>query len=106
MVRERSIPGAFIIDRNNQHYVVTEKHKANYKRLVTIYGKVIACQAQKTGFHYNCDAECKETGHKYNHDFKAGVKLLGIPDGARLVLHDGTEIRLSNGSMLLSDREY
>jgi len=76
------------------------------KRLVTIYRRVLSVQAQKLGFHRHCDAECKQVNHKYVHDFKRGANLLGIPDGAALVLRDGTIIRLSNGSMLISDREY
>lgn len=108
IAREQSIPDAFIIDKHGRHYVVTEKtnYKKNAKNLTVIYGRVIACQAQKTGPHFNCDAECKSTGHRYNHDFKSRVKLLGIPDGSFLMLSDGTTIKLSDGSMLMSDREY
>lgn len=76
------------------------------KTLVKIYGRVLTIHAMKTGFHRHCDAECKRVGHKYVHDFKPGVKLMGIPDHASLVLKDGTVIRLSDGSMLISDREY
>ena len=76
------------------------------KKLVKIYGRVLTISAQKTGFHKHCDAECKEAGHKYVHDFKPGVKLMGIPDGASLVLKNGTVIHLSDGSQLISDREY
>lgn len=76
------------------------------KRLVKIYGRVLTIHAQKTGVHRHCDAECKRVGHKYVHDFKPGVKLMGLPDGACLLLKDGTQIRLSDGSMLISDREY
>lgn len=76
------------------------------KRLVKIYGRVLTIHAQKTGAHKHCDAECKRVGHKYVHDFKPGVRLMGLPDGAFLVLKDGTQIRLSDGSMLISDREY
>jgi hypothetical protein len=76
------------------------------KRLVTIYRRVLSIQAQKIGFHRHCDAECKSVGHKYVHDFKSGAKLLGIPDGSFLMLKNGSTIRLSDGSMLISDREY
>jgi hypothetical protein len=76
------------------------------KKLVTIYRRVLSVQAQKLGYHRHCDAECKRVHHKYVHEFKPGAKLLGIPDGAFLMLHDGTTLRLSNGSMLVSDREY
>lgn len=76
------------------------------KRLVKIYGRVLTIHAMKTGAHRHCDAECKRVGHKYVHDFKAGVRLMGLPDGASIVLKDGTQIRLSDGSMLISDREY
>ena len=74
--------------------------------LVTIYKRVLSVQAQKIGFHRHCDAECKQANHKYIHDFKPGAKLLGIPDGSFLMLKDGRSFRLSDGSMLISDREY
>jgi len=79
---------------------------ARRKKLVTIYKRVLSIQAQKLGFHRHCDKECKRVHHKYIHDFKPGVKLLGVPDGACLMLKDGRTFRLSNGSMLVSDREY
>jgi hypothetical protein len=76
------------------------------KRLVKIYGRVLTIHSQKTGFHRHCDAECKAAQHKYVHDFKPGVIQMGIPDGSSLLLKDGTRIRLSDGSQLISDREY
>jgi len=76
------------------------------KRLVKIYGRVLEIHAQKTGFHYFCDAKCKQVGHKYVHEFKPGAKLLGIPDGAIITLPGGHSFRLSDGSMLVSDKEY
>lgn len=76
------------------------------KRLVTIYRRVLSIQAQKVGFHRHCDAECKHANHCYVHDFKPGARLLGIPDGSFIMLKDGRSFRLSDGSMLVSDREY
>jgi hypothetical protein len=76
------------------------------KRLVTIYGRVLEIHAQKTGFHNNCDALCKKVKHQYVHEFKYGAKLLGLPDGSVLVLPSGESIRLSDGTMLVSDKEY
>ena len=76
-------------------------------RLCRLYGNVLSIQAQKVGPHRHCDAECKRDNHRYVHDFrKKHAKEMGIPDGASLLLRDGTTIRLSNGSILISDREY
>jgi hypothetical protein len=107
--KERKHPGSFVHFKNGRYYVLKPKRKGNpsdSKRLVRIYGRVLSIQAQKTGFHRHCDAECKRVHHKYVHDFKPGFKLLGIPDKAALVLADGQVIHLSDGSMLVSDREY
>jgi hypothetical protein len=79
------------------------------KKLVKIYGRVLLVEAQKLGFHLHCDAECKRCQHKYVHEFKPGARLMGIPDGAYLTYGSGSQtrtVRLSNGSMLISDREY
>lgn len=107
--QERKHPGSFIHPANGRYYVLKPKKIMNpreRKRLVTIYLRVLSIQAQKIGYHRHCDAECKRVDHKYVHDFKRGAKLLGIPDGSFLMLRDGTTIRLSDGSMLVSDREY
>lgn len=82
------------------------KNPPREKSLDLIYRRVLSVQAQKLDYHRHCDAECKRANHKYNHDFKPGALLLGIPDGAFLMLPDGRTVRLSNGSMLISDKEY
>lgn len=76
------------------------------KRLVTIYTNVLTISAHKGGFHRHCDEECRRANHNYIHEFGGKAKLLGIPDGARLMLRDGTVIPISDGSMLVSDKEY
>ena len=108
--KEAAHPGSFIYHAKNGRYYVLKRrhalHNPHRKKLVTIYKRVLSVQAQKLGPHKHCDAECKDKQHKYIHDFKPGAKLLGIPDGAFLMLKDGTTFRLSDGSMLVSDREY
>lgn len=107
--KERATPGSFIIERGGRFYVMKPKKtrvENPRKYLTRIYGRVLEIHAQKTGFHRNCDAECKRANHKYVHEFKPGAKLMGIPDGSFLMLRDGRTIRLSNGSMLVSDKEY
>jgi hypothetical protein len=123
--KEAQTPGSFIHFKNGRYYVLKPRkmasrsnpvlhpymkakrpNPARRKKLVTIYKRVLSIQAQKLGFHRHCDKECKRVHHKYIHDFKPGVKLLGVPDGACLMLKDGRTFRLSNGSMLVSDREY
>ena len=108
--KEAKHPGSFIFHSpNGRYYVLKHRVKRNpsgTKRLVKIYGRVLSVQAQKTGAHRHCDAECKQVNHKYIHDFKPGARLLGIPDGAFLMFRDGSTVRLSDGSMLISDREY
>jgi hypothetical protein len=105
--QEREHPGSFLHYKNGRWYVMKPKRVSNPRRwLTTIYKRVLSIQAQKIGFHRHCDAECKRVDHKYIHDFKPGANLLGIPDGSFLMLADGRTFRLSNGSMLVSDREY
>jgi len=107
--QEREHPGSFLHYKNGRWYVLKPKKilsNPGRKLLVTIYKRVLSIQAQKIGFHRHCDTECKRVGHKYIHDFKPGAKLLGIPDGSFLILADGRTLRVSNGSMLVSDREY
>jgi hypothetical protein len=106
--KERNTPGSFIIERGGRYYVMKPKKRVDNPRkyLTRIYGRVLEIHAQKTGPHRNCDAECKRANHKYVHDYQPGAKLMGIPDGAFLMLKDGRTIRLSNGSMLVSDKEY
>jgi hypothetical protein len=108
--QEREHPGSFLHFKNGRWYVLKPRkiisNPRGRKRLVTIYKRVLSIQAQKIGFHRHCDAECKRAGHKYIHDFKPGAKLLGIPDGSFLMLANGQTFRLSDGSMLVSDREY
>jgi hypothetical protein len=106
--KEAQHPGSFIHVHKGRYYVLKPKKiKSNpgRKTLTLIYGRIESVNAQKTGFHRHCDAECKRAKHKYVHDFKPGAKLLGIPDGCYLVCGQRV-IRLSNGSMLISDREY
>jgi hypothetical protein len=47
---------------------------------VLIYGRILRIEAQKTQSHH-CDAKCKAAGHRYYHNFKAGSKIYGMPDG-------------------------
>lgn len=108
--QERRHPGSFLHYANGRWYLLKPKkirsNPEERKKLVTIYKRVLSIQAQKIGFHRHCDMECKRADHKYIHDFRSGAKLLGIPDGSVLTLADGQTFRLSNGSMLVSDREY
>lgn len=85
--RERSIPGSFIEAKNGRYYVLKPKRVKNpqSKRLVRIYGRVLKIEAQKTGAHRNCDAECKRCQHKYVHDFRPGAVMYGLPDGSILI---------------------
>jgi hypothetical protein len=75
----------------------------SYSSLTEIYRRIISIAAEKRASHRNCDAECIENGHLYKHEFESPARLLGIPDGAKLVLRDGSVFELSNGSMLITD---
>lgn len=75
-------------------------------RLDLIYGKVLSIVAQKTREHAHCDDDCIHAKHRYIHKFETRAALQGIPDGSFLMFRDGTTVRLSNGSMLISDKEY
>jgi hypothetical protein len=74
-----------------------------YSSIEEIYPKVLEVAAQKRPTHRNCDAECRENGHLYKHEFETPPRLLGLPDGACILLRDGTVYALSNGSMLITD---
>jgi hypothetical protein len=76
-----------------------------YSQVVEIYPKIDFIAATKRPTHRNCDSECRRNGHKYKHDFKTPARLLGLPDGTRLLLPDGREIELSDGSMLVTDNK-
>jgi hypothetical protein len=55
------------------------------KKLVLIYERVIRVIAKKGPGHKNCDAECKRCHHEYFHDFKAGARMYGFPNGDILI---------------------
>jgi hypothetical protein len=74
-----------------------------YSELREIYPRVISVRAQKRPTHRNCDAECRHNGHLYEHEFTTPARLIGLPDQTRLILPDGREVELSNGSMLVTD---
>lgn len=71
-----------------------------------IYGEVKTVVAKKTRDHVHCDWHCRQAGHRYIHEFKSAARMQGIPDGSFIMLADGRSFRLSNGSILISDREY
>lgn len=60
------------------------KAKANPDQPVLIYGKVTKILATKTQDHI-CDAECKQAGHRYFHNFTSTAKMYGLPDGSLLI---------------------
>lgn len=68
-----------------------------------IYPRILSIAAAKRPTHRNCDAECRENGHRYRHEFRSPARLLGLPDGSLLVLPDGQTFELSDGSMLVTD---
>ena len=71
-----------------------------------IYGEIYAITARKTRPHAHCDLKCIRAGHRYIHNFKATAKLQGIPDGSSLVMPTGETIKLNDGDMLISTKEY
>lgn len=90
--QERKYPGSFVRHIGGYYYVMKKrknnpvrKHKTHKKGLVRIYGRVISIEAQKTGPHGNCDAECKRFNHEYTHGFKRGAIMYGLPDGSILI---------------------
>jgi hypothetical protein len=87
--RERSIPGSFIHAHNGFFYVMKPARKANpgpeTSQAVVVYPRVLSIEAQKLGYHANCDAECKRCGHKYIHDFRPGAVMYGLSNGDLLI---------------------
>ena len=74
--------------------------------LTEIYPKIISMRCQKRSTHLNCDAECRRNGHRYEHSFTSPACLIGLPNKTTLLLPDGQQIELSDGSMLITDYEY
>jgi len=90
-IRERLVPGSFILHRGGRFIVMKWRMGSNprRKKVVRIYGRVLRIEAQKTGKH-RCDSECRKFKHKYFHDFKGSPQMLGLSPGDRLTVPDGT----------------
>ena len=58
------------------------RKKTNPPESRAFYDRVLTVDAQKAPGHPDCDEECRQSGHKYSHDFTGHHKIYRNPDGS------------------------